>query len=235
MDLRLISYNMNGIPGKIIPIKETVQWLVKTGNLVALQEIWFGHAAWAAAFAAHGWVFLRPAREQHFAALFGSGLAFAWPAGRWQLQEARQYPFLSYFGLDIALIRSWFQIEMVDPESKQSFRIVNTHMQSDLDMFESFTAQYSEPVRIKQARQIVASLARQMPKPTLIIGDINTETCPFSPYQYLHTDSTATYPRTDRILDHCASLATDGWTLLEHRVFEQPWSDHYPALWCIGL
>jgi hypothetical protein len=237
MDLRLTSYNVNGLPWIRTPIQSIVPWIVRSGNLVALQEIWTNHSDWAAAFAAHGWNFIRPSREHHFATLFGSGLAFAWPSGRWTLREARQYPFLDRTITDLFATKSWFQLDLVDPLTQTPFRIVNTHMQSDVDCIERFTHPHVHNVRMRQARQLVASLRLQSPRSTLIVGDINTERCPFaSPYQFLGTDKAPTYPPMSRCLDHCATLPTDRWILKEHRVCaEVDYSDHCPVLWNLTL
>jgi hypothetical protein len=235
MDLRLVSYNVNGLPWNSPPIHSIVAWIVQNSNLAAIQEIWINHAEWAAAFATHGWSFLRPSREHHFATLFGSGLAFAWPTGRWRLQDARQYPFLDRTIVDMFATKSWFQLELIDPLSNRPFRVINTHMQSDIDCIERFTHPHVHNVRLRQSRQLVASLKHQEQKPTLIVGDINTERCPFVSYSFLQKDTTPTYPIISRILDHCVSRPEDEWILREHRVADVDWSDHRPVLWNLSL
>lgn len=180
----LIAYSVNGLPWTTVPIKQIVARIVEAGNIVALQEVWANHGAWSAAFAAHGWVFLRPAREQHIASLFGSGLAFAWCPTAWRAQEARFYPFLAHSGLDILLARGWFQAEFVTPAGR-TVRIVNTHLQTDLDLLKPLTHRFSDVARGQQARQLVGALGRQPRRPTLIVGDTGTEQEMFGPYQYL--------------------------------------------------
>ena len=224
----LISYNVNAFPWIQCPIKDIVAWIVHTCSLTALQEVWTNHAAWSAAFAAHGWVFLRPAREQHFATLFGSGLAFAWNPTHWSLQEARFYPFLATSGLDIMLARGWFQAELMDSTGR-CVRIVNTHLQADVDVIEQFTKRYSDVTRKQQARQLLTCLQKQtkQSKPTLIVGDFNTEQELLGPH--FETDKKPTYPATERTYDHCVGL---GLALKSHHVFDdKDWSDHYPVLW----
>jgi len=231
----LLSYNVNAFPWILpsSPIKDIVAWIIQTCSITALQEIWTNHAAWSAAFAAHGWVFLRPTREQHFASIFGSGLAFAWCPKRWSLQEARFYPFLAHSGLDMMLVRGWFQADLVDPAGS-SARIVNTHLQADIDVIEHLTKRYSDIARKQQSRQLVNSLQRQLPKPTLIVGDMNTEQELFEPYPYLGSD-TVTYPATGRAFDRCVAFGYNPWSLKTHRVYEKTWSDHYPVVWTFAL
>jgi endonuclease/exonuclease/phosphatase family metal-dependent hydrolase len=223
MDLRLISYNTHCFPWTLTEIKEIVTWIVQTGNLVALQEVWCRHSEWAAAFAAHGWSFLRPARENHFTAMFGSGLAFAWPNSRWQLHDARQYPFLDAVGLDRFVVKGWFQLELTDSITGAAFRIINTHLQADLDVIGTHT----QTIRQKQARQLLATLKHQGPRPTLIVGDLNSDVCQFAPYCFLQKQES-------RILDHCVALPGDGWILHDHRIIEKEWSDHHPVFWWLG-
>jgi hypothetical protein len=171
----LISYNVNGFPWNTVPIKQIVARIVENGNIVALQEVWMNHGVWSAAFAAYGWVFLRPAREQHVASLFGSGLAFAWCPKAWRAQEARFYPFLAHSGLDIFLARGWFQAEFV-ASTGRTVRIVNTRLQTDLDILKPLTQRFSDVARSQQARQLVGALDRQPRRQTLIVGD--------GPHQY---------------------------------------------------
>lgn len=235
MDLQLISYNVNGLPWVKVPIQTIVHWIVQNGNLAAIQEIWTNHTEWSAAFAAHGWSFLRPSREHHFATLFGSGLAFAWPTGHWRLQDARQYPFLDRTFIDMFATKSWFQLDLLDPVSNTSFRIINTHMQSDIDCIERFTHPHVQSIRMRQARQLTAAIKTQVTKPTLIVGDINTERCPFAAYNFLASDTTPTYPLLSRRLDHCVIRLEDGWILRDHRVFDTDWSDHCPVRWSLTL
>ena len=235
MDLQLISYNINGLPWISTPIHSIVAWIVGNGNLAALQEIWQHHADWAAAFAAHGWSFLRPSREHHFATLFGSGLAFAWPANRWILTDARQYPFIERTIFDMFATKGWFQLELTDIHTNRSFRVINTHMQSDVDLIERFTHPHVHMIRMKQARQLVRRLAVQKRKPTLIVGDINTEICPFDSYTFIRRDTTPTYPPMARSLDHCAADPADGWVCRQHTVFKKNWSDHCPVLWYLAV
>ena len=235
MDLRLISYNVHCFPWILTEIKEIVAWIVQTGNLVALQEVWGRHSEWAAAFAAHGWSFLRPARENHFTAMFGSGLAFAWPNGRWQLHDARQYPFLDAVGLDRFVVKGWFQLELSDSLTGATFRIINTHLQADLDVIGPYMETYTQTIRKKQARQLLATLKHQGPRQTLIVGDLNSEVCQFEPYCFLQKDKCPTYPSLSRIIDHCIALPGDGWILRDHRVIEKEWSDHHPGLWWLGV
>jgi len=235
MDLRLISYNMNGFPWIHTHIKEVVQWIVSTGNMVALQEIWTNHAQWTAAFAVHGWIFLRPARENHFASLYGSGLAFAWPNGRWILHDARHYPFLDCCMFEVFVIKGWLQLELSDIYTKKQFRLINTHMHSDIDTIEHLTHPYVHNIRVKQAKQLLTTTMNQIQLPTLIVGDLNSETCHFSPYRFLQRDLTPTYPELSRILDHCASLPDHGWIMKEHRVIKKDWSDHHPVMWSLTM
>ena len=225
MDFRLITYNVHGFPWTQTPIKQIVAWLVKNSDLAALQEVWCRHTEWAAAFASHGWVFLRPARESHFASVFGSGLAYAWPRSRWQLQDARFYPFLRCIGIDIMVSKGWFRVDLLTPDGRP-VRILNTHMQADLDLIGSYFTELTEGVRMIQARQLIETeipLLRQQPAPTLLVGDINTGQNWFSGFQL--------FPGSG--IDHCGHPTGQPWKQLEQRVCSEAgdWSDHLPVCW----
>jgi exonuclease III len=238
---RLVSYNVRGFPWCDPPIKEIVAWLTKNADIVALQEIWCKHAVWSAAFAAAGWVFLCPAREAHIAGLFGSGLAFAWPASAWTLLDSRQYPYLQATGLDQLAAKGWFRVELRRPGRTAILRLINTHFQSDYDLFGDEFHEITEALRMQQARQLaVTERALRRPDPTtLIVGDYNTDMCWIPGCQFLGEPLTAlphTFPPASQHLDHLASWAPGAWRVLRHEVFSGiAWSDHVPVRWTLQL
>jgi len=225
MDFRLITYNVHGFPWIDTPIKQIVAWLVKNTDIAALQEVWCRHTEWAAAFAAHGWVFLRPARESHFASVFGSGLAYAWPSNRWQLQDARFYPFLRCIGIDVFVTKGWFRVDLATPEGAH-VRILNTHMQADIDLVGPYLIDRTDEVRMVQARQLVETempLLRRCPIPLLLVGDINTGENWFPGFRLFSGPG----------IDHCGHPEEQTWQLLTNRICSEvgDWSDHLPVLW----
>jgi endonuclease/exonuclease/phosphatase family metal-dependent hydrolase len=244
MDLRLVSYNVKCFPWCATPIKEIVAFLTNislAADVVALQEVWCRHDAWAAAFTAAGWTFLRPPREHHIAGLFGSGLAFAWRSQRdnaWTLTEARFYPYLSSVGLDTLVVKGWFRVELHRNVAKShKVRLINTHMQSDYEICDDLWRPIAEPVRMAQAFQLVETERRLTPSvPTLIVGDMNSPHCWFPECEWLTGHAGPTFQSGAQTLDHCATWGGSRccWRLAEHRVFRavpSPWSDHWPVLW----
>jgi len=211
-----------------------VHWITRNANLVALQEIWCRQTAWATAFAAAGWSFVRPAREHQIIGLFGSGLAIAWRRTDWRITDARFYPYISAIGFDNFVTKGWFRIELED-NSGHSLRLLNTHMQSDYELCDDLWRPIAEPVRMSQAHQLTEVEARLPPMTTLICGDMNTEMCWFSDFQWLTQHMGATFPATSQILDHCAfSIKGPQWIIEEHRVCREcDWSDHWPVLWVL--
>jgi endonuclease/exonuclease/phosphatase family metal-dependent hydrolase len=230
---RLASYNVKCFPWCSVPIKEIVQWITQHADIVALQEVWCQHALWSTAFTAHGWTFLRPARESHFAAVFGSGLAVAWRSDIWQLSDARLYPYLSAVGFDALVTKGWFRVELKQRKTGAPLRLIDTHMQSDYEVCDELWRPIAEPVRMAQALQLYETESRMPPIPTLIIGDMNTEMCWIHGYGYLTQHAGPTFERTSQVLDHCAALNGASWNLLQHRVGREcgDWSDHWPVLW----
>lgn len=257
MRVKLVSYNVKCFPWTSPPIREMVQWMTQRSgaDVVALQEIWCRQGTWAAAFAAHGWSFVRPARESHITGLFGSGLAIAWRNSAWRITDARFYPYISAIGLDGFVTKGWFRVELarVNNSSQQQgvsskpleladqhgsqLRLINTHMQSDYEVCDDLWRPIAEPVRMAQALQLMEVEARMPRKPTLICGDMNTEMCWFQGCGWMTAHAGPTFAGTGQILDHCAALNGEPWVLEGHRVCREcgDWSDHWPALWCLNF
>ena len=233
MDLRLVSYNVKCFPWSSVPIREIVDWVTSNADIVALQEVWCRHALWATAFAAKGWTFLRPSRENHIAGIFGSGLAIAWRSSRWALSDARLYPYLSTVGFDSFVTKGWFHVDLKARENGAPLRLLNTHMQSDYEVCDELWRPIAEPVRMAQALQLMEVESRLPQVPTLMVGDMNTEMCWFPECRWLTKHAGPTFSGTSQVLDHCATWNNQDWILHSHRVGREcsEWSDHWPVLW----
>lgn len=233
----ICTYNTRCFPWTDPAIKEIVGWLVKHSDIVALQEIWCRHAAWAAAFTAHGWHFLRPAREAHMATVFGSGLAVAWRSRDWQLSESRLYPYLQSSGIDLLVTKGWFHVELRQRRTQRPLRILNTHMQADFDIAGEYFRYITEPIRMAQAQQLVA-VERGLPSmATLLLGDMNTEDCWFpGTVGWMRATHDHTFPESGQILDHCTTWsAGPPCTFVDHAVHPLMWSDHCAVTWRIAF
>jgi endonuclease/exonuclease/phosphatase family metal-dependent hydrolase len=216
MDIRIITYNVHCFPWIATPIKEIAAWIVRNGDIAALQEVWYRHTEWAAAFAAHGWVLLKPARESHFATVFGSGLALVYPSRSWQVQDARFYPFLRSAGLDSLVVKGWFRVDLLDPQGRP-IRIINTHMQADIDLVGHLCPDYTGRLRKSQARQLMDSVSGSAP---IVIGDMNTGEHLFNGFSLIHGTK----------LDHCAVPVGGPWSVKARVGSEaEGWSDHLPV------
>lgn len=236
MRVRLATYNVKGFPWTKPPLQSIVHWITgRSGcDIVALQEVWCRHTAWAAAFAAAGWSFIRPPREHHIASVFGSGLAIAWRSSAWKLADARFYPYLSAVGFDAFVTKGWFRAEFISVGVPNGYlRLINTHMQSDYEVWDDLWRPIAEPVRMAQAFQLTEAEARMPAAPTLICGDLNTEACWFTECRYLTAHAGMTFPGTGQVLDHCAAPHGQPWILRGHRVCREAgeWSDHWPVIW----
>jgi hypothetical protein len=228
LDLKLLTYNVQCYPWLPLWSKEIVAWITTQSgaNLVAIQGLWSHHGEWSAAFAARGWNLLRPARESHITTMggVGSGLAFAFPIGQWVLRDARYYPFLASSGLDTLVAKGWFQLEL-----SGVCRIINTDMQEDLNWLQRFTIvkTHVDMVRRQQARQLMATLERFSVAPTLIVGTMHTEVCPFPGWGFVGVDSESGSCGNHLALPLASSLVS----CKSHRVFnlETGWSEHRPV------
>lgn len=239
MDVTLATYNIHGFPWIRTPIRDIVRWIISHVDIVALQEVWMRHAEWAAAFAAHGWYFLRPARESHLLGIFGSGLAFAWKTAHWTHSDARFYPFLSTMGLDSLVTKGWFAVQLRHVPTNTSIRILNTHMQADYDVSPDLWRPQTEAVRMAQCQQLYATETRFRIPNTLLIGDMNTEDCWIPHASWLTPISSPTFPSTQQSLDHCVHLfpsITHPLQFLDHTIHHRvTHSDHYPVTWTFRI
>lgn len=233
---RLLTYNIHDFPWIAPPLQEIVTWLTANADIVALQEVWHRHAAWAAAFAAAGWTFQRPPREQQLSGLFGSGLALAWRAKDWAVTDVRFSPFLAAVGLDQFANKGWLRVDFRQIRTGVSFRLINTHMQSDYDICEELWQPVSHAIRISQCRELVVAESRLPPVPTLVVGDFNTDECLLPGGIFLNPQTIPSFPTKEgggKHLDHVATWSPE-WRLLSHEVATQRiWSDHLPIRWSL--
>lgn len=232
---RILCYNVCGFPWYRTPIREIVTWVTANADIVALQEVWCRHAEWAAAFAAAGWTFQRPPRENQIMGLFGSGLAVAWRPSEWTASDARFYPFLAAVGFDQLATKGWMRVELRHVRTGAPFRIINTHMQSDYEVCDELWQHISDPIRMAQARELRTVEARLPPVPTLVVGDFNTHECWIPDARFLNPQTIPSFPTAGggKHLDHIATWSP-GWRLLSHEVaVQRTWSDHLPIRWLI--
>lgn len=229
LDLQIATYNVHGFPWINVPIKQMVDWITTHCDVVALQEVWCRHPEWAAAFGAAGWQLIKPAREAHYVSAFGSGLAVAWRSSRFALRDSRSYPFLESFGLDVLAVKGWFRVDLVDRRSGTAIKIVNTHLQADVDLISDYFRPRTEAIRKRQARQL-ATAEGLSAMPTLVIGDFNTDRDIVDGFRFFPSDK-----KTDDFtgIDRCCYAVGDSWSVSEWRtaVEAEGWSDHLPVVW----
>jgi endonuclease/exonuclease/phosphatase family metal-dependent hydrolase len=233
---RLLCYNVCGFPWYRTPIREIVAWVTANADIVALQEVWCRHAAWAAAFASAGWVFQRPPREHQISGLFGSGLVFAWRPTEWAPTDVRFYPFLAAVGFDQLATKGWLRVDLRHVRTGAPLRLINTHMQSDYEVCDELWQHISDPIRMAQARELATVEARLPPVPTLVVGDFNTHECWIPGARFLNPQTIPSFPTREggKHLDHIATWCPE-WRLLGHEVAAgRTWSDHLPIRWTLG-
>jgi hypothetical protein len=165
MDLRLISHNVECYPWSSISIRQKVAILIQNANIIALQGVWCRHPEWTTSFAEHGWTFVRPARESHFAAIFGTGLAVAF-SERWHLQDSRLYPFTA--GIDLFSVKGWYRVDLIDLQTGIPIRLLNVSCQTTM-----LWVDWAEEIRMAQSRQLTESETERN-LPTLLMGEFNT-------------------------------------------------------------
>jgi endonuclease/exonuclease/phosphatase family metal-dependent hydrolase len=231
---RLLCYNVCGFPWHRTPIQEMVAWMTANADIVALQEVWCRHATWASAFAAAGWAIQRPPRENHIIGLFGSGLVIAWRTDSWAATDTRFYPYLATVGFDQLATKGWLRVDLRQRHTGATFRLINTHMQSDYEVCDELWQHISDPIRMAQARELATVEQRAPAPPTLVVGDFNTQDCWIPGARFLNPCTAPTFPSMGAYLDHIATWCPE-WRLLGHEVATgRTWSDHLAIRWTLG-
>jgi endonuclease/exonuclease/phosphatase family metal-dependent hydrolase len=139
-------------------------------------------------------------------------------------------------GLDVLATKGWFRLDLVNRVTGRPLRVINTHLQADIDLVPEYFMKRTEGIRMAQARQLVAA-ERSSNIPTLLIGDLNTDQDLFEGFQFFPAEA-----HTDEFkgIDRCGFLEREegsGWSVVDWLVGKEAegWSDHLPVLWTLRL
>lgn len=95
------------------------------------------------------------------------------------LSDSRLYPFLATVGIDTAVTKGWFRVELQNRRTGAPLRLCNLHAQADIDIIGTWPVirARTDAIRIQQAAQMGRTLARAAPMPTVVAGDWNSVDC----------------------------------------------------------
>ena len=129
--------------------------------------------------------------------------------------------------------KGWFRLDLMDQKTGYPLRIINTHLQADLDVVPQYFKRYADSIRLNQARQLV-NVNQKTHIPTLLIGDMNTDKNLFEGFTMFPSER-AVSELTG--IDRCGYLSGQPWTVNTWRVANEAegWSDHLPILWSLRI
>jgi endonuclease/exonuclease/phosphatase family metal-dependent hydrolase len=240
MILKLLTYNIHGLPWCGADIKSIAHWMITESgaDIVCIQESFS---------LKQRRVFERECELYNWSSHFpndycwlgsclrglecGSGLAiFTNP--KIQVHKIPVFqPFYISGGVDSLVKKGIFIIECEIGSHK--YTIINTHQQSDFTDIPGIRINYPE-IRESQQFQLYAAASKH--ENVCVVGDMNMQTFKWfdRPDQAHHI----TFPETGEHLDHLLTLRKEAKKVkyVKTEYFDDaPWSDHIPVLFSVSL
>jgi endonuclease/exonuclease/phosphatase family metal-dependent hydrolase len=251
MLVHALTYNIHGLPWANAKLERILYWILESRlPIVCFQEVFTtkGRQKIRERLEPHGYQVLVPRDEG--VALLPSGLVTAVHCDHYTVISDSFQPFLAYHNVEI-FANKGFQRITIKPQTTSTtntiLHILNTHTQSDEEVFQWTRYSYKKSIRYQQAEQIIA-YCKDYKEPVMVIGDFNQESSLHPHLRTLHTPSAlplkkATFFRTGEDLDHvawmplqwsavlggCGFCGKYGPSLELCKVHPMPWSDHAPV------
>jgi endonuclease/exonuclease/phosphatase family metal-dependent hydrolase len=237
-ELKILTYNIHGIPWYRVPTPQLIEWIFKTSgaDLVCLQEVFSAttREELCEAAAAYGWHCVLPSdtiysglvpRLEH-----GSGLlTLVHP--RFEVGDPHFIPYKTVAAADRLVKKGFFTVPLTDGTTK--FQLINTHMQSDISEACCFRLNFKEARHAQEKELFTAAQNHALP---LIVGDENM--CIFTYFHRVDQDMHVTFPDTEEHLDHLLCLFRDR-ERVQHLKTEYHdtvrFSDHIPVVYTVNL
>jgi len=231
MTLRILTYNIRGLPWISCPIDDILSWILKRScDIICLQEV-FTRRLQIAIESQDEWnvFFSKGSTCAGQAAGFysGAGLCILVRRDLKLLGESTFVPFVDAGGVDRFVSKGLLHIPL--EINGRRIDIINTHFQSDFTEFPCFRINYPA-VRFNQEKQ-ADILSKQYPFP-LLCGDLNQES--FHYFKKFDDTDEITFPETGEHLDHLlySTDAGDAFTNKKTTYFHTiTLSDHIPVLY----
>lgn len=231
MTLRILTYNIRGLPWISCPIDDILSWILKRKcDIVCLQEVFTrslqlrieSHDEWNVFFS-KGTTFAGQAAGFYS----GAGLCILVRRDLKLLGEGTFTPFTDAGGVDRFVSKGLLHV----PLEIHGMRIdiLNTHFQSDFTEFPCFRINYPA-VRFNQEKQ-ADLLSKQYTVP-LLCGDLNQES--FHYFEKFDDTDEITFPETGEHLDHLLySSDLDDMFINKKTVYfhDVTLSDHIPVVY----
>lgn len=211
MLIRVLTYNIRGLPWSSTDINEVGSWLMSSSgaDIIALQEMFSQkHRTILEEYAtSKGWVAVFPEDSYLFGSILprmecGSGLAFLLHPKFLQRRPASFHRYSMSHGADRCVTKGYFVLYL--EFDGHEFEVFNTHLQSDISECSCFRINY--PIARHQQEKELYEAAHSSLFP-LVIGDMNM--CIFKKFVRLDKETHITFPGTEEHLDHLLHLRRD--------------------------
>jgi endonuclease/exonuclease/phosphatase family metal-dependent hydrolase len=253
MQVHAITYNIHGLPWSRAPLEKIAVWcLEQRVPILCFQEVFTeaGRSILQTYLERNGYRVLIP--HDAGVSLFPSGLLTAIDVRQYDILGHTFQPFLHYHNVEIFSNKGFHRITLrLRGQNKiaatAAFHIINTHTQSDEEVFVWTRYSYKKEIRYKQAEQILEA-CKELRDPVIVIGDFNQESSLHPHLRTLHPPSSlplkkATFFRTGEDLDHvawmplqwssalggCGFCGSYGPQLEYCKIHNVTWSDHAPV------
>lgn len=234
MPLRILSYNIYGIPWTFCRIHETLMWIFcKSGaDIVCLQEVFSTTQREVISEKAEsiGWSVFFPENQcllSYFTPWFisGSGLCILVKPGVKVLQilPFQAYNLSDYF-VEILVQKGFFGITVL--HEGKPLNILNTHLQSDFTKLNDICCISYARIR-KQQEKMMYDYMCDLNGYSIAVGDFNQEL--FYYFEKLYKNRDITFWNTKEQLDHVVGLADNTISVKKVNFYQDiPYSDHIP-------
>jgi exonuclease III len=234
--ISILTYNIHGLPWSFDHTLPIARWSGQCGaDLLCFQEV----------FTTPRKITLQHILEEHGYHVFfpidiindmlPSGLCIALKTtSLWSHRSTRFTPFFNYTYGDIFANKGFFKITL-QHITGICIHVINTHMQSDVDISYFRGSSQTNTVRRKQLQEIITEYTPSKDA-FLIVGDLNQDGSIHPSVNNLcckHGDALSTFPSTGENLDHMAWIVGTGVTPLLQSIqirTDISFSDHSPVL-----
>ena len=254
MEIKLLTYNIHGLPWTRTDTEAIAHWLPTTGaDIFCFQEVFTEHARKILTdrLAVDGFQTVVPRDDG--VTFFSSGLLFAFRTSIYELVADCFQPFLDIHTIEWTANKGFHCVTLQHRHSRLNIILANTHTLSDNELGWVCGYKYFAKLRKKQFDQIV-DYFRTARAPVLSAGDMNCEISPHPHLRFLHPITgnllhKSTFFSTGEDLDHVGWLPLQwappgcsfcdvvrrGPRLLLCKVFQKPWSDHAPVYCAVRI
>jgi endonuclease/exonuclease/phosphatase family metal-dependent hydrolase len=210
MLIRILTYNIRGLPWCKCPIEEIASWAGRSQvPILCFQEVFTAkhRAKLKQILERFHYTVLIPHDED--VCFLPSGLVTAVHTRRYSILSTCFISFLTYYNVEAFANKGFQTVWLQDRNSGQRVHIANTHTQSDEEVGWISTTAFRKHIRYQQAQQIIHHYDQGIRDPVLVVGDFNQESSLHPYLRTLHPPSSlplkkATFFRTGEDLDHIA-------------------------------